>query len=75
MKCERCDGLVVAISFVGGGDTCGAWEYDGWKCLNCGHITDPLLIKNRELLAHNEATHQSVLRRIAKAGLETLNAA
>ncbi|QPD05690.1 MAG: hypothetical protein Nkreftii_003464 [Candidatus Nitrospira kreftii] len=50
MKCERCNGLVIAVSFVGGGDdTHGAWKYDGLKCLNCGHITDPLFIKNREL--------------------------
>jgi hypothetical protein len=50
MKCERCNGLVIAVSFVGGGDdTHGAWKYDGLKCLNCGHITDPLFMKNREL--------------------------
>lgn len=75
MKCERCNGLFIPVSFVGGDKVVGAWAYDGWKCLNCGHITDPLLMKNRERLAQNEATHQSVLCRIAKAGLGTLSAA
>lgn len=58
MKCERCNGLIIAVSFVGGGDdTHGAWKYDGLKCLNCGHITDPLFIKNREL-TRSVAGHQ-----------------
>ncbi len=58
MKCERCNGLIIAVSFVGGGDdTHGAWKYDGLKCLNCGHITDPLFIKNRELTG-SVAGHQ-----------------
>jgi hypothetical protein len=75
MKCERCTGLFIPVWFVGGDDELGAWEYPGWKCLNCGHVADPLLIKNRQLLAQNEAAQQSVLSRIAKAGLGTLSAA
>jgi hypothetical protein len=23
------------------------WEYDGWLCLNCGEIVDPLIFLNR----------------------------
>lgn len=23
------------------------WEYDGWLCLNCGEIVDPLILLNR----------------------------
>ena len=23
------------------------WEYDGWECLNCGNIDDPLILSNR----------------------------
>ena len=37
MKCERCNGLFIPVSFVGGNDEIGAWEYAGWKRLNCGH--------------------------------------
>jgi hypothetical protein len=44
MTCERCGGLSVPRHFEGG----QAWEYDGWECLICGNITDPLITSNRE---------------------------
>ena len=44
MSCERCGGLSVATHFEGD----HAWEYDGWECLICGNITDPLITSNRE---------------------------
>jgi hypothetical protein len=75
MKCERCNGLFISVSFVGGDDVVGAWAYDGLKCLNCGHITDPLLKKNRARRAQNDATQHLGYGRVVKAGLGTLNAA
>lgn len=46
------------MSFVCDGDDApGAWKYDGLKCLNCGYITDPLFVKNREL-TRSVAAHQ-----------------
>jgi hypothetical protein len=48
MTCERCGGMSVAAHFEGG----QAWEYDGWKCLICGNVTDPLIITNRGAQAH-----------------------
>ena len=48
MNCERCGGMNVAMHFEGG----YAWEYDGWKCLICGNITDPLIMTNRDAQAH-----------------------
>lgn len=71
MTCERCKGLFIPVSFVGGDDVVGAWEYDGLKCLNCGHITDPLLKKNRELSAQNDATYHSGSNRGMKPCLGT----
>jgi hypothetical protein len=47
MKCERCGGFIVGASFFGGEIATGAWEYDGSKCLNCGSIMDPLIMRNR----------------------------
>lgn len=44
MTCERCGGMCAATHFEGG----RAWEYDGWECLICGNITDPLITSNRE---------------------------
>ena len=74
MKCERCNGLFISVSFAGGDDTCGAWEYDGWKCLNCGHVTDPLFMKNRGIHARSATVHQPVPRHGVQASLGTLNA-
>lgn len=75
MKCERCRGLVVPVSFVGGDDARGAWEYDGLKCLNCGHITDPLFMKNRKLSAQGVAGHQPTPGLVAKLNPRASNAA
>ena len=75
MTCERCKGLFIPVSFVGGDDACGAWEYDGLKCVNCGHITDPLFKKNRARLAQNDAPQYSGASRVIKAGWGTVHAA
>ena len=48
MTCERCGGLSVTAHFEGD----HAWEYDGWACLICGNITDPLIMTNRDAQAH-----------------------
>lgn len=48
MTCERCGGLSVAAHFEGG----QAWAYDGWECLLCGNIIDPVIMTNRDAQAH-----------------------
>lgn len=75
MKCERCNGLFIPVSFVGGDDEIGVWEYAGWKCLNCGHVTDPLFLQNRQILARPGTIHQSVHRHIVEPVLQAQNAA
>jgi hypothetical protein len=50
MTCERCGGLSIARHFEGD----QAWEYDGWVCLICGNITDPLILTNRDAQAHGD---------------------
>jgi hypothetical protein len=47
MRCERCGGLTINAYFSGGLTAIEAWEYDGRKCLNCGYITDPLILRNK----------------------------
>ena len=75
MKCERCNGLFIPVSFVGGDDVIGAWEYDGWNCLNCGHVTDPLFMKNRALLTQGIAGHQPASGPVANSGPRASNVA
>lgn len=47
MQCVRCQGLMVMDSFMDLAET-GASEFRGWRCLMCGHITDPVIRANRE---------------------------
>lgn len=44
MTCRRCHGLSVATHF--GADQW--WAFDGWLCLNCGDVIDPVILSNRE---------------------------
>ncbi len=75
MGCERCNGLVMAVSFTGGDDARAAWEYDGWKCMNCGYITDPLSVKNRAAQARRGNAYLSADGRMAKTDLLSRQAA
>jgi hypothetical protein len=44
MRCERCHGFIVAMYFRHDHTR----EYDGWLCLNCENVLDPLIAINRE---------------------------
>ena len=49
MRCERCGGFQLQCHFMYRKSTTAPWEYDGWRCLNCGEIVDPLILLNRSL--------------------------
>lgn len=59
MKCQRCGGLTIGVTFFGGVIATEAWEYDGWKCLNCGFISDPLIVKNKARQSQSNHKHAS----------------
>ncbi len=46
MLCDRCGGFQLRSHFQSKWGA-AAWEYDGWLCLNCGEIVDPLIVLNR----------------------------
>jgi len=61
MKCMRCQGLMVEDHFIDLYWTGGLMWMKGWRCMNCGHVVDPLIEANRRLgaaallaLAHQE---------------------
>ena len=62
MNCERCGGLTVHASCLGGITATEGWKYDGRKCLNCGHVTDSLIARNRVAQSQRSATRESILR-------------
>ena len=49
MNCARCGGLQLWSHFESLGTSVGAWAYDGWRCMNCGDVVDPLIVENRSL--------------------------
>lgn len=65
MACERCGGMSIAAHFEGD----RAWEYDGWKCLICGNITDPLIITNRDAQARGAIEPMTSIRMRSARGV------
>ena len=58
MVCPRCDGLMLQEVFVDFAGMDGSFE--GWRCLVCGEIVDPVIASNRLLLmsgALGQAVH------------------
>ncbi|HUK56878.1 MAG TPA: hypothetical protein VLY20_09505 [Nitrospiria bacterium] len=47
MKCPKCGGLMNFEEFMYGGGGEVPWSYEGWRCLFCGEIVDPLILMNR----------------------------
>jgi hypothetical protein len=62
MKCERCGGFTIDVLFSGGVAAVEGWEYDGWKCLNCGYVGDPLILENRAAQCLRRSGHPSPYR-------------
>ena len=48
MECPRCQGAMVQDVFSDMHDDTGALQFDGWRCLLCGEIIDPVIAANRK---------------------------
>ena len=46
MKCPKCKGDMVYETFTNQDNL--AWHYDGWRCLYCGEVLDPVIIANKK---------------------------
>ncbi len=44
-RCHRCGGLMVKEKFT---VDFAALDFEGWRCLVCGEIIDPLIMDNRK---------------------------
>ena len=65
MECTRCRGLMVEDHFIDLHGTGGLMWMRGWRCMNCGHVVDPLIEANRRLeaatlraMAHEELGYE-----------------
>ena len=49
MECTRCRGLLVEDHLYDSLGTQGFMSTRCWRCINCGHTTDPTAMANRRL--------------------------
>jgi hypothetical protein len=79
MNCRRCQGLMISDRFIDLEETGHLWM-TGWRCMNCGHVVDPVTEHNRTLQAqglvdvtmvNRTAGHAATMSRAssAKAGI------
>jgi hypothetical protein len=48
MQCPRCQGLMVPDHFSDLLYDGGYLSFDGWRCLCCGNVLDPVILGNRQ---------------------------
>ncbi len=47
MTCQRCHGLMVQDHLLDLEEAYGCLWIEGWRCVSCGDIVDPLIIRRR----------------------------
>ncbi|HEX9154675.1 MAG TPA: hypothetical protein VF819_03865 [Nitrospira sp.] len=60
MICRRCQGCMARDHFLDLQESGGEWWMEGWRCINCGHVFDPVVEQNRRL--HAAAMASAVVR-------------
>ena len=65
MTCSRCHGLMVRERFLDFESTYGHMWANGYRCMNCGNVYDPVIEQHRLgkarpalVLANNEADYK-----------------
>jgi len=48
MSCPRCRGLMVPDRFADFFHDGGYISFTGWRCLCCGNILDPVILRNQQ---------------------------
>jgi hypothetical protein len=51
MQCQRCQGYMVGDHFMDLLNVTGEIVFKGWRCLNCGNITDPVIVGHHQSTA------------------------
>ena len=57
MQCPRCRGLMVPDQFFDLINYGGYWRFDGWRCLCCGNILDPVILRNQQAAVMKALEH------------------
>jgi phage major head subunit gpT-like protein len=48
MNCPRCNGMMMVDKYLDLHDDTGEISFNAWRCLVCGEVVDPVILKNRE---------------------------
>jgi hypothetical protein len=51
MRCQRCQGCLIRDHFMDLLNGSGELDFKGWRCLNCGDITDSVIVRHHQLRA------------------------
>ena len=51
--CARCGGLMVVEYYIDLQDDTGQIGLTAWRCMSCGEVIDPTILRNRENPAPN----------------------
>ena len=70
MNCQRCQGCMARDHFLDMQESGGEWWTEGWRCINCGHVFDPVMEQNRRI--HAAAMASTVLHRTQPAEPEVV---
>ncbi len=66
MECVRCQGLMVAGSFIEMKQTGGLEVIQFWRCINCGEVVDPLIDHYRRLSQSSHGRLPQVIKNRAR---------
>jgi len=47
MQCARCHGFMVADNLIDMLESSIPMWMNGWRCVSCGNIVDPLILRHR----------------------------
>ena len=56
MSCPRCKGVMTQEVFEDLLDDTGNLSFNGWRCLTCGEILDPVIANNRGAVSYTHLT-------------------
>jgi len=63
MNCPRCDGVMALERFCDLYDETGQLCFMGWRCLSCGEVIDPVIVRNRQQRRTEEPLPRTRARR------------
>ena len=65
MRCVRCEGRMVSDYFIDMENSGELWM-PGWRCLVCGEVVDPLILRHRNTQTKTPEIAEAQTRRRRK---------